>query len=223
MIINTLFEKSGLQLKLTLSRQGDQVRITCCALTTTLRCLGRRRTWLLQYMSMSSRRSAHAPPSIVPMLANFLYLPSLSRSFIFALIPRTAPTSVGSHRWSFDRLNPTGPTRRGASTSVPFSTKTIVHPQHPPQPTICRLWKVLCRIRAPIVLLERQAARDGYRLQFRGEVRMSCHERFENFRAPSSNFSGARPTVLGHGKSRCRRHAAGGRAEQEEARTDDAT
>eukprot|EP00903_Cladosiphon_okamuranus_P010788 g10194.t1 len=30
--------------------------------------------------------------------------------------------------------------------------------------------KVLCRIRAPIVLLERQAAREGYRLQFRGEV-----------------------------------------------------
>ncbi|CAM9423223.1 unnamed protein product [Scytosiphon promiscuus] len=30
--------------------------------------------------------------------------------------------------------------------------------------------RVLCRIRAPIVLLERQAAREGYRLQFRGEV-----------------------------------------------------
>ncbi|CAM9287375.1 unnamed protein product [Ectocarpus sp. 12 AP-2014] len=30
--------------------------------------------------------------------------------------------------------------------------------------------KVLCRIRAPIVLLERQAARESYRLQFRGEV-----------------------------------------------------
>ncbi|CAM9663994.1 unnamed protein product, partial [Ectocarpus fasciculatus] len=30
--------------------------------------------------------------------------------------------------------------------------------------------KVLCRIRAPIVLLERQAARESYRLQFRGEA-----------------------------------------------------
>ncbi|CAM9744332.1 unnamed protein product, partial [Sphacelaria rigidula] len=30
--------------------------------------------------------------------------------------------------------------------------------------------QVLCRIRAPIVLLERQAARERYRLQFRGEV-----------------------------------------------------
>ncbi|CAM9963202.1 unnamed protein product [Choristocarpus tenellus] len=31
--------------------------------------------------------------------------------------------------------------------------------------------KVLCRVRAPIVLLERQAAMESYRLQFRGEVK----------------------------------------------------
>lgn len=36
-----------------------------------------------------------------------------------------------------------------------------------------RVRQVLCRIRAPIALLERQAARDKYRLQFRGEVSVS--------------------------------------------------